>query len=75
MSEKEAEERVNVKKGEDDGNDASAEEDRKEKGEEKEQKAPMTMAREIVFDKGIQVATDSDDFDKGPIDLSSLSPI
>lgn len=64
-----------MKKGEDDGKDASAKVARKEKGEEKEDQAPMTLASDTVVDKGKQVVADSNDFGSGPIHLSSLSLI
>lgn len=47
---------------------------KKEKGEEKIDKASVTMARAIVFDKGKNISTE-DEFSYGPIDLISLSPI
>ncbi|XP_059073325.1 uncharacterized protein LOC131874100 [Cryptomeria japonica] len=71
--EKATEETIDVDKGEDDGHDASVEGE--EKGEEKSDQAPTTVARDTVIDKGKQIATDSDDFGQGPIDLSSLSLI
>lgn len=72
VSEKAAEETDDAETGE---KDASAKVARKEKGEEKDDQAPMTMARDTAAEKGKQIATDSDDFSQRPIDLSSLSPI
>lgn len=79
MLDKATEEIDDVEKGEDNGEkdekDDSAKVSREEKGEGKAYQAPVNVARDIVPNKGKQVATYSDDFGQGPIYLSSLSPI
>ncbi|XP_059075147.1 uncharacterized protein LOC131875135 [Cryptomeria japonica] len=64
---------VDVEKGGHDGKYVRAEVVENEKGEEKDDKDPVIVARDTNKEK--QVVTNLDDFTQGPIDLSSLSPI
>lgn len=79
VSEKVAEETLNLEKDKDDGEKGvegeSAEVTDKEKGEEKEHQALEIVARDTSVVKGKQVVVDLNDFGKGMIDLSPLSPI
>lgn len=61
---------VDAEKGEETLKDASVEVVEKEKGEEKDDHSLMTMARDIVADKGKHIVTDLDDFTQGPIIMS-----
>ncbi|XP_057866428.2 uncharacterized protein C13E7.07-like [Cryptomeria japonica] len=72
VSEKETKETVNVENAEDydekGGNDESVEAG--EKGEKEKDQAPTIVARDTGVDKGKQIATNSNDFGQGPIDIS-----
>ncbi|XP_059064936.1 uncharacterized protein LOC131856978 [Cryptomeria japonica] len=73
VSKKVGEEKDDADKGEYASKNGSEEVAEKENGEKEVDHALEIVARDTSADKGKQIATNSDDFGQGPIDLSSLS--